>query len=125
MNMIDSISYGFICAILWAEAGDEYDIGELSEAQINFVKQFVSEWIEKDGVLDAITNCPDQSHPDYNNDHYAGVGHDLYLTVAGHGAGFWDGDYDEYGDILTESCKGVYVSATECEGFSLHLTLHW
>ncbi len=33
-------------------------------------------------------------------------GGDLYLTAAGHGAGFWDGDWsDEAGDKLTEIAK--------------------
>jgi hypothetical protein len=29
------------------------------------------------------------------------VGVDLWLTQDGHGAGFWDGDYDDRGDHLT------------------------
>jgi hypothetical protein len=40
------------------------------------------------------------------------LGHDFWLTRAGHGAGFWDGDYDwlnrdgvDVGDKLTELCK--------------------
>lgn len=37
------------------------------------------------------------------------LGHDFWLTRYGHGAGFWDGDYDEYGDEvgdkLTELTK--------------------
>lgn len=35
------------------------------------------------------------------------VGHDLWLTAAGHGAGFWDGDWDQYGDQLTNIAKKV------------------
>lgn len=35
-------------------------------------------------------------------------GGDLYLTAAGHGAGFWDGDWgDEAGDKLTEIAKAM------------------
>jgi len=30
-----------------------------------------------------------------------GIGHDLWLTQNGHGAGFWDGDYGDIGDALT------------------------
>lgn len=30
------------------------------------------------------------------------IGHDLWLTRNGHGAGFWDGDYAEWGDSITE-----------------------
>lgn len=32
------------------------------------------------------------------------IGHDLWLTIHGHGAGFWDGDYKN-GEKLTEICK--------------------
>lgn len=33
--------------------------------------------------------------------------HDLWLTANGHGAGFWDGDWKEYGDRLTKAAKKV------------------
>jgi hypothetical protein len=33
------------------------------------------------------------------------AGHDFWLTRNGHGAGFWDGDWDTRGDALTEICK--------------------
>lgn len=35
------------------------------------------------------------------------VGHDLWLTRNGHGAGFWDGDYPEpLATVLTDGAKG-------------------
>ncbi len=36
----------------------------------------------------------------------SGAGHDFWLTRNGHGAGFWDGDWPEYGEVLTELCEG-------------------
>ena len=34
------------------------------------------------------------------------AGHDFWLTRCGHGAGFWDGDWDEpYGQELTKAAK--------------------
>lgn len=42
----------------------------------------------------------------------AKAGHDFALTRNGHGAGFWDGDWPVYGDMLTkgsESFGGVDV----------------
>ena len=33
------------------------------------------------------------------------AGHDFWLTRNGHGAGFWDGDWPEFGALLTEKCK--------------------
>ena len=36
------------------------------------------------------------------------AGHDFWLTRNGHGAGFWDGDWDkDVGNRLTEACKPV------------------
>lgn len=36
------------------------------------------------------------------DDDAARLGHDLWLTQNRHGAGFWDGDWDERGDALTD-----------------------
>ena len=33
------------------------------------------------------------------------AGHDFWLTRNHHGSGFWDGDWPETGDRLTEACK--------------------
>jgi len=33
------------------------------------------------------------------------AGHDFWLTRNGHGAGFWDGDWPEYGEYLTKASK--------------------
>lgn len=33
------------------------------------------------------------------------AGHDFWLTRNGHGAGFWDGDWGDLGDQLTDLCK--------------------
>lgn len=38
---------------------------------------------------------------------HADAGPDLYLTCAGHGAGFWDGDWEPHGDALTEAAKAA------------------
>lgn len=33
------------------------------------------------------------------------AGHDFWLTRCGHGSGFWDGDWLEAGERLTEACR--------------------
>ena len=43
-----------------------------------------------------------QEHTGYDDAHFM---HDLWLTLAGHGAGFWDGDYGPYGDALTGAAR--------------------
>jgi len=40
-----------------------------------------------------------------NYDLWECLGHDLWLTSAGHGVGFWDRDLDELGDRLTVACE--------------------
>lgn len=39
------------------------------------------------------------------HDRWAMAGHDFWLTARGHGAGFWDGDWKQNGDALTELAK--------------------
>lgn len=34
------------------------------------------------------------------------AGHDFWFTRNGHGAGFWDGDWPLYGDLLTDASQG-------------------
>lgn len=38
-------------------------------------------------------------------DNLSQAGHDFWLTRQNHGAGFWDGDWPEHGDELTEACR--------------------
>jgi hypothetical protein len=38
-------------------------------------------------------------------DRWTRAGHDFWLTSQGHGAGFWDGDWPKYGDLLTKMSK--------------------
>lgn len=63
---------------------------------------------------------------------YGGVGHDFFLTRNGHGAGFWDGDWEPVGDELTaiaeefgevdvyhDGDETIYVEKAEKEGVKL------
>lgn len=42
------------------------------------------------------------------------IGHDFWLTLHGHGAGFWDGDY-ENGDAITEIVRQIRKEKGELE----------
>lgn len=51
-------------------------------------------------------------------------GHDLFLTVAGHGAGFWDRQElqaDDVGDTLTDTVRGWYLETEQYRG---HMSAH-
>lgn len=92
----------FITA-LWSSADldgnpldDKYDLRDIStQAKLQADKDidaFITE-IEKQGL--------DTSEHDVSQ-----LMHDFWLTRNGHGAGFWDGDYEEeLGEKLTAICK--------------------
>jgi hypothetical protein len=46
----------------------------------------------------------------------ARAGHDFWLTRNGHGAGFWDGDWPTYGDLLTKVAHGFGEVDSHYEG---------
>lgn len=80
----------------WAENRDEqedWDDLEFSEEARAIAKKDVNDFIRQAGsLLDGL----DLSQ----------VVHDFWLTRNGHGAGFWDGDYDEdIGEKLTQLSK--------------------
>jgi hypothetical protein len=52
------------------------------------------------------------AHAGVFGDHNARkAGHDFWLTRNHHGAGFWDGDWADMGDVLTKASHGY----RECE----------
>lgn len=52
-------------------------------------------------LIDAAIRCDAvRCGPDF--DAWGHAGHDFWLTRNHHGAGFWDGDWPEHGDVLTE-----------------------
>ena len=57
-------------------------------------------------LAELITDC-EAFYMEYSHlwDDDKQAGHDFHLTRNGHGAGFWDGDYPEHGDKLTEACE--------------------
>ena len=87
----DKILKGYLEALLWAESDGEdpldknYSIDDLSSELVEKSKKDIEKFVaavEKDGV-DLSAHSPEQ------------IGHDLLLTRNYHGAGFWDGDYEE------------------------------
>ncbi len=69
---------------------DEKTIFEFNPEALQRAKADVDEFVEKAGsLLDGLEA--------------KSIGHDFWLTRCGHGAGFWDGDYEhEVGEKLSE-----------------------
>jgi hypothetical protein len=100
----------FLEAALWSECDsegepleDSFSFSDIDQNSADMIKQVCLEFIEKAGN-DAIL--------EHN---YQRAGHDFYLTIAGHGVGFWDGDWPENGEILTEICENWinHISVTD------------
>ena len=47
------------------------------------------------------------------------IGHNFWLTRSGHGAGFWDGDYADYGDRI---CEVLYAGFGRYSEFNLYVS---
>ena len=97
---------GFFKTLLWAEGlEDRYTIQNIKKADFDRLSQ----------------ECDTFMH--YNEKFFPGkefsAGMDFYLTRQRHGAGFWDGDWKEHGDILTKAShlyRKLSVTPDEEEG---------
>jgi hypothetical protein len=66
----------------------------LSESAINKMNEDITSFFELISENEELNN-----HDEVLN---GNVAHDFWLTRKRHGAGFWDGDYPETGDTLTQ-----------------------
>jgi len=96
----------YLETLLWAstdestpEGGDpldaNYDVSDISEETKTKIKKDIEKFYQKaESAGVDLTKYDDDS-----------IGHDFFLTRCGHGAGFWDGDYDDNdGKLLTKIC---------------------
>lgn len=96
----DEFTRAYMEAMLWAETdenGDQfdsnYDVSDFSEEALAQIR-IDSEHFQREAGLSRIQNIENVQEL---------AGHDFWLTRAGHGSGFWDGDWSEpYGAELTE-----------------------
>jgi len=76
---------------LWSTDLDDYSIHDIDKGAVNQAKKDLTKFM-------SMAKKYIQGEQDDD------VAHDFWLTRNGHGAGFWDGDY-EYGDELTKLSK--------------------
>ena len=106
---------------LWASTDDD---GEPLD------KRFSVDDLEEEDWLHVVSQCADfLTRPEvqecmkastWYSDEYKQAGHDFFLTRNGHGAGFRDGQWGEFGDDLARAAIGqgesnVFVS--ECGSY--------
>lgn len=90
---------GFLECALWAsfyfDSGEPldkvYSCADFSESAMNAATHDCRKFLEaNEAMIDG---------NEFN------AGHDFFLTRNGHGAGFWDGDWREHGEALTDASK--------------------
>lgn len=98
VNNRDGFINAFLECLLWSSTDfegnpldDDYGIEDIDEEVLKEIENDCDEFIK--GSLHMIGDRMQQA------------GHDFCLTRNGHGAGFWDGDWPEYGDELTKWSK--------------------
>ena len=89
---------GFIECALWASTTWE---GEPLD------RDYCAEDLSESALVAIERECRDffTANESMIEDNEANAGHDFFLTRNGHGAGFWDGDWGDYGDVLTENSE--------------------
>jgi hypothetical protein len=100
----------YITTALWSSTDDDgnpldadYGREDLAPATLEAMKKDCDTFYEKAGDFFYEEYCLKYG-PDFGIDGRAG--HDFWLTRNGHGAGFWDSDWnEEAGKVLTELSK--------------------
>lgn len=105
---LQTMARHYVIAAIWADA-PEGTHPRATKAAYRIALERCTRFVELIGPLfgQAIACEGYGAHPDCGNIEpaCAAMGHDLYLTSAGHGAGFWDRtELGDLGDKLSEFC---------------------
>jgi hypothetical protein len=99
----DAFTKSYLETALWSSTDDndrpldsEHSVGDLADATLDSIVADCTRFQSENESLLTAENClrPSRSgNPGHPVDIRAG--HDFWLTRNGHGAGFWDGDWEE------------------------------
>lgn len=97
----DAVLLGYLGCALWTATDDN---GEPLD------REFSVDDFHEESRSAALRTC--QAFCEDNAEDLAGidpvqVGHDLWLTQNGHGAGFWDRGLEEAGERLSQAARGL------------------
>lgn len=98
IDTLDTFTRAYLECALWSSTDDETPLDQDHDIT----------GISKECLTAMIADCAkfQADNMDMVIDDLSQAGYDFWLTRNHHGAGFWDGDYPEYGDILTEQSLG-------------------
>ncbi len=94
----DTFTEAYITAMLWSTNDESTGWWEPFDAN------YGPEDLDSLALRDIIHDCKifQAACRSMIEDDLSQAGHDFWLTRAGYGCGFWDGDWPEHGDRLTE-----------------------
>lgn len=93
MKYISDYTKSYLETALWSSELDRFSLDDIMTRCLKQAEKDCNSFIQKAGDL-------------LNGLELDQVMHDFWLTRNGHGAGFWDGDYEQdIGDKLTELSK--------------------
>lgn len=99
---LDAITRSYLDSALWADYERSYDKGMRHDDLPAFT------WVEAINDVELFVTTALESDPDILNGLSCGdIGHNLWLTRQGHGAGFWSRDLGARGDALTRIVHAI------------------
>ena len=109
---LETMVNAFLSCALWSSSNcneeiDEefmdgiYSTEDIDQQSLDMVNKVCAEFVSKITPNDLAEYLETFDYSGLCNN-YTNLGHDLWLTSQGHGAGFWDRDLNELGDRLTE-----------------------
>jgi hypothetical protein len=102
MTTIDNFLQAYIAAALWSSTD-----GSTPEGGDYLDKNYGPDDLAPETIVKMKADC--ERFQAENAQDIAGneeqAGHDFWLTRNSHGSGYWDGDWLEAGDRLTQACR--------------------
>jgi hypothetical protein len=105
---VDVFTSSYIEAALWSTLDESTESGGFP-----LDKNYTDDDLAPDTIAQIVADCKRFQEEnsddiatwegDYTPDDMAG--YDFWMTRNGHGVGFWDGDWGDVGERLTEACK--------------------
>ena len=119
-DIVDEFIRGYLEAAIFT--GQHYSVPDGESQPMDSV--YSVDDIPREIVLELESDCRDflESSGFMVSGNPEQAGHDFHLTRNGHGAGFWDGDWPEFGDELTARSKpyGTAELYSDDSGIYLH-----
>ncbi len=115
LDKLEEVLTHYIVCALWSsndestpEGGEPFDQNygreDLAPETIESMRRDCKNFLQVAGpLLGQLPQFYGVSQDPYSQEAF--VGHDFWLTRNGHGAGFWDRDLGDLGDLLTKLCK--------------------